>query len=357
MRPAAIPASALVSRLAASDHWRCAPRLARGVPVHKEWQHFCVFDEAVLLLANWSLMDRVQTGARAASDVPRVAVLARDASGWIGEIERFDDADVEVRAGSTFARFGRHRMELGEHAYEIELSLASGALDATLRLEPRATPALTNTLPLAFGGAIRWLIVPRLRVEGEVAVRGRRHRLRGALGYHDHNWGPFRWGADFAWDWAIALPDRDAVPFSVVLTRLTDRGRLRGVSDGLLLWEEHALVRGFRGEQVRVEARGRLGTGRRPFRVPPVAWLASAGESSPAPERYVVRAAGHGDRLDLVLDARDASQIAIPNDDDPDDGLTVLTEVHARASVEGRVHGRSVAFEGPALLELIHVER
>jgi len=356
MRRAPVAPSTLVSRLAASDHWRRAPHVDRGVAIHKEWHHFCVFDARVEMLANWSLMDGVQTGASVVGEVPRVVALARDAAGWVGDVDRFEPAEVEVRAGDTEARFGPHRMALGGRAYELDVALRSGELQAELRCEPLATPAITNNVPLAFGGTIRWLIVPRLRVDGVVTLRGRRHRIEGALGYHDHNWGPFRWGADFAWDWAIALPDEASTPWSVVLTRLTDRGRLRSISDGLLLWEDHALVRGFRGEQVRIESHGRLRCATRPLRVPRAAWLASSGESSPAPDRYVVRATGGGDRLDFVLHARDAAQIAIPNDGDAD-GLTLLTEVHARAAVEGRVRGRSVAFEGPALLELIHVER
>lgn len=355
-------ARSLVTRLRTSDHWRSAPGRRQAdaleaAALHKEWQHFCVFDREVELLANWSVMDGVQTRADTGGEVPRVAVLARDASGWVGELERFEPGEIDVRPGGVSARFGPHRMALDDRGYRLSIALRSGALRAELAFEPLATPALTNNVPLAFGGTIRWLIVPRLRVHGEIRVRDRLHRIDGALGYHDHNWGPFHWGADFAWDWAIALPERAETPWSVVLTRLTDRGRLRSISDGLLLWCDHALVRGFRGAQVEVESQGRLRTAERPLRVPRAAWLASAGESSPAPERYVVRARGGGDRLDLVLEARDVAQIAIPNDAPGDDGLSLLTEVHARATVEGEVRGRRVAFEGPALLELIHVER
>jgi hypothetical protein len=43
--------------------------------------------------------------------------------------------------------------------------------------------------------------MPRASVSGSMTVDGRRYRLRGARGYHDHNWGEWIPGL-VTWNWA-----------------------------------------------------------------------------------------------------------------------------------------------------------
>jgi hypothetical protein len=280
-------------------------------------------------------------------------MLVRDGEGWTGGLERIAPGEVDVAGGRIEARFGRSRLRFENGVYLLDVVLAGGDLRASLALEPRVTPALTNPLSLGRGGGLRWLLVPRVTAQGSVTIAGRKHELRDAPGYHDHNWGRFRWGADFAWDWAIALPPEANVPWTLVATRITDRARHQQFTDSLLLWKWDELMRGFRGEGITSRTTGLHRPTARPLRIPAAMWLAAPGAAFDVPARTEVRGEGQGDVVELSLTTLDFAQIAIPNDAD-DDGTTLLSEIRCRAGVDGRVRGERVRFDGPALLELVH---
>jgi hypothetical protein len=346
----------IARRLLSTDHWRRSPASAGGPVGHKEWQHFCVLDGAVDVLINLSLMDGVQTGRLAAPEIARVAILARDRNGWRGALERFGPAEVDLAGGRLGASFGSNRLSFEDGRYRLEVGLDGDRLRTRLTLEPMMTPALTNHLRLGRGGSVRWLLVPRVTAQGSVSIDGREHHIRGALGYHDHNWGQFQWGGDFAWDWAIALPRESCIPWSLVTTRVTDRGRLHRFTDSLLLWRGDQLVRLFRGAGITSRGFGIHRPRTRPLRIPGAMWLAAPGTACDVPAHYEVRGEGQGDVVELRLEIEDFAQIALPDDVD-DDGTTLFVEIRCEASVDGCVRGERVRFVGPALLELTHAAR
>lgn len=346
---------ALAARLCQSDHLRRSPASAGGRGGHKEWTHFCVLGAELDLLVNLSLMDGVQTGASASTEVPRLAVLVRDARGWDGDVERFSPGECRYSGGRIDLRMGPNELRFADGAYELVVQSRSRPLEARLRLTPLVTPAMTSSVPLGAGGSVRWLVVPYLLADGEVHWAGRRYRFRGAPAYHDHNWGTFQWGADFSWEWAVAVPPDPSVPWSLIFTRLSDRGRLRVFSEGLLLWKRDTHHRTFRGSDVEVRSTGFLrSTG--VLRIPRVMGLAAPGRAADVPRLLEVRARDGDDTLDLELRPTGFAQIAIPSDAN-ERGVTVLSEVRATARARGRVRGEPVELEGPALLELIHVAR
>jgi hypothetical protein len=349
------PIDDLSHRLRTSDHWRRSPASAGGQAGHKEWTHFCVLGSGVDLLVNFSLMDGVQTGGGGGAEVPRLAVLARDAGGWVGGVARFEVDVVAVEGGAIDCRFGCNRLRFVDGLYELEIDLPDYGVAASLRFEPLVTPAMTNSVPLGRRESVKWLVVPHLVAHGEIAIAGRRHALLRAPAYHDHNWGPFRWGGDFSWEWAVVVPPNLSVPWTLVLTRLSDRAQHRAYSEGLLLWKGDTHWRTFRGDEVEFRASGFL---RRKdvLRVPPVMWLAAPGRALDVPRVFRARGRGGRDAIELELELEDLGQIAIPSDADVH-STTVLSEVLGRGRLSGRVRGEAVDLDGPAIVELIRVVR
>lgn len=337
------------------DHWRCAARPTPDDAGSKEWQHFCVFGDEVELLVNLSLMDGVQTGPDPHARVARVALLARDREGWAGDVERCEPAEASVEAGSIDARLGATRLRFVGGAYQLEARTPDGSVAASLRLEPLVTPAITDPQPLGRNGTMRWLVVPRLRATGEVTVDGRRHALREAPAYHDHDWGVFRWGEGFTWNWAVALPDDPRTPWAMAATQIGDEHRAQRFANSFLLWRDDRLSRAIRGAGIRTTSHGLLRPERRALRIPRVMALASPGSAVDVPARYEVRAEEAGDVVELAIATQDFAQIAIPNDGAR--GATLLTECRGRARAEGSVRGERLRLDGPALLELVHVAR
>jgi hypothetical protein len=342
-------------RLRTSDYWRRSPASAGGAAGHKEWTHFCVLGPGIDLLVNFSLMDGVQTGLQNGVEIPRLAVLARDENGWEGEVVRFEPEEVTVAGGSIDCRFGRNLLRFVDGCYELDLDVPGRGLSASLRFEPLVTPAMTNSVPLGSGESVKWLVVPRLTADGAITIAGRRHRLASAPAYHDHNWGAFRWGGDFSWEWAVAIPVESSVPWTIVLTRLSDRAQHRVYSEGLLLWKGDTHWRTFRGDEVEFRADGFLR--RKPvLRVPPVMWLAAPGRALDVPR--IMRATGRSgrDAIELEIELEDLGQIAIPSDADAHT-TTVLSEVLGSARLSGRVRGEPVESAGRAIVELVRVVR
>ena len=87
-------------------------------------------------------------------------------------------------------------------------------LGARLRFYPLARPAVASSVRLSGRERMRWLAVPRLAADGEITVSGRTFTLKNAPAYHDRNWGHFRWGEDYSWEWATILPTSLSVPWS-----------------------------------------------------------------------------------------------------------------------------------------------
>lgn len=344
----------IASLVRQSDYLRRSPASAGGRLGHKEWTHFCVLSDELDLLLNLSLMDHGHgDGGVPRAEVPRLTVLARsDASGWVGDVDTFAAGEIDVRGGRIDLDLGPNRLRFRRGAYELEAATASGELAASLRFEPLALPALTTSIGLSAGGYMKWLVVPRLAAHGEVRLGGRRIPLRDVPAYHDHDWGAFDWGDDFSWEWAVVLPPTLALPWSLVYMRISDRARVRVLSQGLLLWRGDAHFRTFRGRDVRVESVGFLRPPR-PLRIPRVMALAAPGRALDVPRRLEARAVHGDDVLELALDLRDLAQVGIPDDTDCE-GVTLLSEVRAAARVDGRVRGERLGFDGPAIVEFNH---
>ena len=333
-----------------SDFWRRSPASAGGATGHKEWNYFCVLADDVDLIVNMSIMDRppVPGGARGRIEEAQVAVLARTRDGrWHGDVETCDPESVALQAGRIDARLGRSALSFAEGAYRVHAQAGTRPVAAKLVLRPTARPALTRSVPLGARHAMHWLVVPRLEATGQVLVGDALYRLRSSPAYHDHNWGSFSWGADFAWEWGIALAGR-TIPWNLVYYRITDRGRHQSLSQGVLLWRDDCHCRTFRDGEVRVRGVGLLRVGRS-LRVPRIMSLAIPGTAADLPRRLEIEARSGTDGLDIAIDLDDCAQIGLPND--TDEGMTSISECRGRVSVFGWVRGEAVRFDGPSVVE------
>jgi hypothetical protein len=90
-------------------------------------------------------------------------------------------------------------------------------------------------------------------LSGWMTLGNERISLDGASGYHDHNWGRWRWGDDIGWDWATLVDDESAT--TIVFSRATDRDR-RSVSDALVTVDTGGKRLSFRGASVRFSPNG-----------------------------------------------------------------------------------------------------
>jgi hypothetical protein len=238
------------------------------------------------------------------------------------------------------------RFESGR--FRIQARLPESGLAVELELVPLTVPGVFNNLPLG-PDRLSWVFVPRLRAEGTVTLDGRRVEVRNAAAYHDHNWGHFPWGGDFAWEWGYAVAPLTE-PWSLVLSRLSDRSHASDLSRALFLWHGMRQLRFFRNEELTVEHEGFLRP-RDVLRVPGIMRLLAPGDACDVPRRVIIDARSGNDRLTCVYEPSSVVQIGVPHDGDH--GATLINEATGTMEVDGRIDGRPVAWRGRALFEFL----
>jgi hypothetical protein len=309
-----------------------------------------VHTEATHLLVNLNLIDDLWARDPRQAEAARLIVLART-NAWDGDVERFDDGEVEVVSGRMDARFGANTLRFDRGRYLLTVALRDRPIAAELELVPTTVPALSPNPPLGRERSLSWFFVPRLVARGTITAFGRVERVEAALAYHDHNWGHFLWGDDFSWEWGSALPSDPENAWSAVHVRMVDRGRSSARYQGLFLWRGSEPLRVFRDEEIRVACDGAFEIGR-PLRVPRIMAMLSPGTASDVPRRMEIVARGEGDELCLRFEPEDVAQVVLPSERDLD-GVTVLNEVSGRVVMAGRVRGIEVAMEGSGVFEFL----
>lgn len=324
------------------------PRL----PLYKEWWHFNLLDDTsgLDLIVNLALSGDIRQPEGGEADL--ILLAHEPGRGWAGGITRYDglaaiiaEDGVDLRVGAAQVRY------VGDH-YTVEATdEANGPIAASLRLWPCTEPMLVwKDTPLG-GGHINWVILPNLLADGEVRVAGRRYLLEGARAYHDHNWGLWRWGENFGWDWGFcaALAEPAGLPLSLVYDRTVDRAGHRVIEHSLALWHGEGLLKFFARRMIAVQ---RHGTFRGPVRrVPGVAGLAQQSMVGTIPARIDLVAQDAADRIEASYIPDAALQIGIPRETGL--GFVQLNETLGWLTVTGRVAGLTFAATRRACFEFV----
>ncbi|MCW2901060.1 MAG: hypothetical protein JWO67_3325 [Streptosporangiaceae bacterium] len=350
--PSGAPAAEVMSDmavLARCDFLR-APVLATARPEgYKEWHHFAVHRPGWRLLVNFSLTNEPLPD-RPLRLVPRVIVIIHQER-WSGVVERFTDANLHVSADLGSVTVGRHSMRIRPDGYRITIDSPDRGIGGELHLTPVSRPFVVTNQP-AGTGRLSWLLVPRLRATGWFRAGGVEHRLTDEPAYHDHNWGRFRWGEDFGWEWSSILPSNSGDPWSLVFTRVTDRRRLHSFYQALFVWRHHELVAVYRDAAVRAHSHGLLA---RPpdCTLPPPMRLVLGGEACDVPESVEITGTRSGETVRAEFRPVSYARLAQPSEVDLDRSV-VLCETSGTAYVRGVVDGEELDFTGDGVFEWLH---
>lgn len=335
--------------LAGSDFLR-APVLAAARPEgFKEWHHFVVQGRGFRLLINFSLTNEV-FGAGQMRLAPRVIVIAHDRK-WTGAIERFDESALDVSADLGELTIGGNRMTVRPDGYHVAIDLPDKEIRGELHFASASRPFVVNNQPVG-DGQMCWLFVPRLRAQGWLRIGGREHRIENDLAYHDHNWGRFWWGDDFGWTWGTFLPDGPDDPWSMVFLQMTDRSRLRCLSQALYVWRHDEPAAIFRRAAVHTRSDGLLGRAA-DCTLPPPMRLLLDGEVPGVPARIEITASSADDKVHAEFRPHSYARLAQPSEVRLDRS-TVLCEAGGTARASGRINGEDVDFVGTGVFEFLY---
>ena len=335
--------------IAQTDHFHAPPLLDPRANWHKEWHHFCIVSSDIQVILNFNLSGDIRPEAPPGTQLTRVILLVREGC-WDGDVDSILPRDSVFRPGVIDLHFGHNSVRFENGIFTLSAALQDRPVGLVLQLRPIALPMLMrNNVPIGLG-TINWLVVPRLVASGTVTVGRQVHILNEAPTYHDHNWGSWLWGQDFAWEWGFALPDHVDVPWSLVFDRTLNRRRSHILESKLALWKNSELRRVFTQSEIKVLPAGHLSVTRLP-KFPRVMALVAPEFTTDIPRYLDISAAAGADSLLCHFEARDVAQIIIPNETDL--GITVLNEVTGHLELEGNVKGELVHMQGGAIFEFL----
>lgn len=332
-----------------SDWLRRSPARVGGRGGHKEWLHFCIYAGEIDVLVNFSVLDDLRPDA-ARAELARTTLLVRSGSAWSGEVQSHAATEVELVPGCVDARLGRNGVRFADDVYTLTARGHDVPLAVDVTLRPVTMPSIVNNVQVGDGPPINWLVVPRLVADGEITVAGKRHAVRGALAYHDHNWGHFGWGRDFAWEWGYGLPADAANPWSLVFVRLSDRAHTQAMMQGVFLWNGMREQRVFRDDDLDVRHDGLL-RATRLCKVPAIMSLVHPELATDVPGELLFDGAVDGDTIRGRFRGEEVAQVVVPND--RDFGVTVINEVSGHLDVTASIRGEQVTIAGRAIFEFL----
>jgi hypothetical protein len=310
--------------------------------------HFCISTEEIDVLVNFSLADDTRPAA-APDDRTAYMVCVVRADGWEGDVEAFATPDVSFARGGVHLKLGNNTVDYEGGEFHVRAGLETRPVGLDLTFRPVALPSLVNDIQLLRGAPWHWFVAPLLLANGRVDVGGRSYELCDAPSYHDHNWGYFRWGSDFAWTWGYGHASDGNGFWSVTFDRLTNRANTTESGRGLILWKGARQQRIFSGTDVIVHEEGLL----RPknvFKVPRALGLLAQGDATGIPARVLVTARSGPDLLELEFRSQNVCRILVPDDDL---GLTIINEVSGEIFLAGTTHGDAVNARGRATFEFL----
>jgi len=318
------------------DAWRGPP--ARGP--WREWQHFIICAEGVELLINFSCA--FEAGRL---EDARLILLAWSGT-WSGRVCHHAPERVRLRPGRIDVALGRDRLAFRDGTYRLQVSDRALGLHADLCLRPRTLPAVVQNISLAPGAPLGWLILPHLEVSGLLRVGDRSCPLRHGAAYHDHNWGRFRFGEDFGWEWGQLRSDR----LNLVFSRTCDRGGFQVWNQELLVWADSKLVALFHREDLEVYLDGTV-TGSA-LDLPPEMSLLAPGSATGAPASVQIVASRGEMWLQLHLSCQSLARLLIPSQTAPE-GVVRLNEVPVVGALSGRLGTLEICEEVTGVFEFV----
>lgn len=338
---------ALRDALTRADRFRRVPPSLRSTRGHKEWLHFCVYGDDIDVLLNFSVVDDLSPGSD--GELARLTLLA-GRGGWEGDLVTFPLGSWSTGVGEAYAEFPGGFVQYRGGRYFLQAELEKAGLWVRLFLEPVTMPSLVNNVQVGDGPPIHWMVAPRLLATGEARVGTRTHRFERVPAYHDHNWGEFRWGRDFAWEWGFGLPREAENPWTVVFVRLSDRQHTRVMMQGLFVWRGHREAKVFRGRDLTIELEGQFSEPPGCI-VPGVMRLVHPGSATDVPSVVHIHARNGADWVRVTFTSKAVGQVVIPNDDDL--GLTIINEVQGDLHVEGTIRDEEFAFDTQTIFEFL----
>jgi hypothetical protein len=326
------------------DELRIPSPLDPSAIAYKDWLHLNLFDHrsGTIGLINVSLHG---SPADPRSRAVGTSLFHSAGGTWLGNVEIMAVSAASVSAAGVSLPEVALLLDPGRETLHASVEQPAKGLRARLSASLASQPAAMDLAQPFGSGWIDWYVAPRVRLTGSLSMDGRSHDLSQWSGYHDHNWGRWRWGDDIGWEWGVFVSAEPAMTiiFCRVSNRLHDSF---GPAQLMLVGEQR--TRTFRGSAVSIRPQG---LAKPPLRRLPgaLAALHSDRREPELPDRLRIEAAAGLDWLRLEFETVSAAQLIEGETVQP--GYSFIHELAGRFTVEGNIRGSAVECTGLGVFE------
>lgn len=315
---------------------------------YKEWYHFCILSPEIEAIVNFSVMQDNRPAAPPGSRIARIILLTHHQS-WDGDVEEIPAREVRLNRGRIQLQFGHNTLSFQQGVFRLSVALSMRPITLELELRPATYPILRSRARIG-AGKIDWLVLPHLQATGRIVVDRKVYQLENVPAYHDHNWGHWLWGQDFAWEWGFVLPFQGQADWSLVFDRMSNRGRTQVDELKLSVWKADRLRRIFVHHHLNVRPDGYLAPNR-VDKFPRIMALIAPEKTTDVPKIMHIEAASGNDHLTWQFEAESLAQIVIPNETDLRE--TTINEVLGMMNVSGEIQGEPFDLIGKGFFEYL----
>lgn len=334
-------AGELVDRI---EMLRIPPQPQAAAHDWKDWVHVVLLHPATgwRVIANLNLV-----GGGSDAELQWTLVVQRPDGGLHG-VSRSQPWRAGIVTTRPLAIAG-DEASFGFDGERIALRIAPRDLDLQLGLHaaPAATPLLVTEGAPFGSGFIGWGLLPGMHAEGRVTACGESAAIGGGwFCYHDHNFGRFRWGEDFGWEWLVAHAVCGSDEVTVVVDWRCDRAHASGGLPYLFVLVGGMLRKVFLGPAMRLRWSWNDAT-ELPPRLPGAMATLLADRPVRTPRAITLDAADERDRIALTVAVDAYLEVIAP--DNRGCGFARIGESSGPAALElclgeRRLEGRGLAY-------------
>ena len=154
---------------------------------------------------------------------------------------------------------------LTEGGYHVHVESANNQTVFDARFKPATWPAPVFTISYDLHQTINWLVAsPKMKVTGKLTINKgmpeeKTYTLKNTRGYHDHNWGFWRWDGDIGWDWGQMtetknhLEGNDLGKYTLCFGNVTNNNHTESRGAVLNIMKNKKIIGTFKNETIHIQ--------------------------------------------------------------------------------------------------------
>ena len=232
--------------------------------MYNEWHYFNVVDEEQNL--------SVVTALRLSGDIydPRnssaIVMLGYSTPGGINMSGDFYPITQAQYSNETpDLQISSSTVMLTEEGYHVHVESANNQAVFDARFKPATGPAPVFTISYNPYQTINWLgASPKMKVTGKLTINKgmpeeKTYTLKNTRGYHDHNWGFWRWDGDVGWDWGQTtetknhLEGNDLGKYTLCFGNVTNNNHTVSRGAVLNVMKNKKIIGTFKNETIHIQ--------------------------------------------------------------------------------------------------------